>query len=481
MLHNRHVDAVDMDTRKNSPPRPPTTKTNPFGTRMVLIAGFSGLLAIMTLAGIYSLRIAREIQDSNTQMRRDFLARDRTLDKIRSDLYESGTAVRDFILVGNDEQAAASLLAELRSIHADMQSSLKSYSHSLRPDELDAFHDLVTETESYWATMNPVFNWDAQTKRTQGISFLSHEVLPRRMTVLNMAREIAKVNEQSLQEDERRVTEKYAQFRSRLQAITAFGLCLSLVLAGLTIVHTLRLEKVTGEQYQKSLRDQAELKELSARLVDAQESERRAISMELHDEVGQSLTALLMDVDRLASQSRPGTSMRESLDKIKLQAENTVNVIRNMSLLLRPSMLDDLGLVAALEWQAREVTKRTGMLVDLAEENVSDSLPEEHRTCVYRVVQEALNNCSKHAHARRVQILVHQQPDRLALNIQDDGRGFDANRVRGLGLLGMSERVAHLNGTLKIESEEGRGTSLRIELPLEIQPSREAAMDRVAS
>ena len=336
---------------------------------------------------------------------------------------------------------------------------------------MDAFHDLVTETESYWATMNPVFNWDAQTKRNLGISFLSHEVLPRRMTVLNMAREIAKVNEQSLQDDERHVGEKYAQFRKRLQAITAFGLCLSLVLAGLTVVHTLRLERVTDEQYQQSLRAQAELKELSARLVDAQESERRAISMELHDEVGQSLTALLMDVDRLAAQSRQGTPARESLEKIKAQVENTVNVIRNMSLLLRPSMLDDLGLVAALEWQAREVTKRTGMFVDLAEENVSDSLPEEHRTCIYRVVQEALNNCSKHAHARRVQILVLQQPDRLVLNIQDDGRGFDANRVRGLGLLGMSERVAHLNGTLKIESEEGRGTSLRIELPLDSQPS----------
>jgi signal transduction histidine kinase len=296
-----------------------------------------------------------------------------------------------------------------------------------------------------------------------------------------MAREIGKVNEQSMQEDERRVAERFAQFRRRLQAITALGLCLSLVLAGLTVTHTLRLERVTDLQYQQSLRVQAELKELSARLVDAQESERRAISMELHDEVGQSLSALLMDVDRLAAASRPATPTRESLEKIKTQVENTVNVIRNMSLLLRPSMLDDLGLVAALEWQAREVTKRTGMFVDLAEENVSDSLPEEHRTCVYRVVQEALNNCSKHAHARRVQILVLQQSDRLILNIHDDGRGFDAIRVRGLGLLGMSERVAHLNGTLKIESEEGRGTALRIELPLAGQPSPAPEADRVAS
>jgi signal transduction histidine kinase len=463
----------------NSPER----QRNPFGTRIVLIAGFSGLLAIMTVAGIYSLRIAREIQDSNTQMRHDFVTRDRDLDKIRADLYESGTAVRDFILVGSDEDAAQSLLAELRDIHSDMQTSLKTYSHSLRPDEMDAFRDLVSETESYWATLSPIFTWDAQTKRSQSSSFLTHEVLPRRTTVLTMARDIGKVNEQSMEEDERRVAERFAQFRRRLQAITGLGLCLSLVLAGLTIAHTLRLERVTDLQYRQSLRAQAELKELSARLVNAQESERRAISMELHDEVGQSLSALLMDVDRLAAATRPATPARESLEKIKTQVESTVNVIRNMSLLLRPSMLDDLGLVAALEWQVREVTKRTGMFVDLAEENVSDSLPEEHRTCVYRIVQEALNNCSKHAHARRVQILVLQQSDRLTLNIQDDGRGFDAARVRGLGLLGMSERVAHLNGTLKIESQEGRGTALRIELPLppDGQPSPAARVDQVAS
>ncbi len=473
-----------MDARKITIPsvhNAPERKRNPFGTRIVLLAGFSGLLAIMTVAGIYSLRIARDIQDSNTQMRHDFVSRDRVLDKIRADLYESGTAVRDFILVGDDEKVAQALLAELRDIHRDMQSSLKTYSHSLRPDEMDAFRDLVTETESYWATLNPIFSWDAKTKRIQSSAFLTHEVLPRRTTLLTMARDIGKVNEQSMQDDERRVSERFAQFRRRLQAITGLGLCLSLVLAGLTITHTLRLERVTGLQYQQSLRVQAELKELSARLVDAQESERRAISMELHDEVGQSLSALLMDVDRLAAASRPATPTRESLEKIKTQVENTVNVIRNMSLLLRPSMLDDLGLVAALEWQVREVTKRTGMFVDLAEENVSDSLPEEHRTCIYRIVQEALNNCSKHAHARRVQILVLQQSDRLTLSIQDDGRGFDAARVRGLGLLGMSERVAHLNGTLQIESQEGRGTALRIELPLDGQPAAAANVDQVAS
>jgi len=129
-------------------------------------------------------------------------------------------------------------------------------------------------------------------------------------------------------------------------------------------------------------------------------------------------------------------------------------------------MLDDLGLVAALDWQAREVSKRTGMLVDVTEENVPNDLPEEYKTCVYRIVQEALNNCSKHAYARKVRVIVRQDPNHLRVCIEDDGKGFDASRVRGLGLVGMGERVSQLGGVLKVESDPARGTRLRVDLPL---------------
>ncbi len=202
------------------------------------------------------------------------------------------------------------------------------------------------------------------------------------------------------------------------------------------------------------------------RLIEAEERERRAISRELHDEVGQSLSALLMDVENLTEMSSEEGAFRQGLQKIKTLAENCVNEVRNMALLLRPSMLDDLGLVAALDWQAREVSKRTGMLVDTVDENVSEDLPEEYKTCVYRIVQEALNNCSKHAYAKNVRVVVRQEPNHLRVSIEDDGKGFDAGRVRGLGLVGMNERVSQLGGLLKVESDPARGTRLRVDLPL---------------
>jgi signal transduction histidine kinase len=128
-----------------------------------------------------------------------------------------------------------------------------------------------------------------------------------------------------------------------------------------------------------------------------------------------------------------------------------------------------LGLVPALEWQAREVSKRGGVWVKVLAEHISEQLPEEHKTCIYRVVQEALHNCVQHAGASNVTVTVttRQVPERLVLTVRDDGKGFDASRVKGMGLLGIEERVTHLGGTFAVESQPGSGALLLVSLPLE--------------
>jgi signal transduction histidine kinase len=155
------------------------------------------------------------------------------------------------------------------------------------------------------------------------------------------------------------------------------------------------------------------------------------------------------------------------VDEIKREVEAAIRVVRNMALLLRPSMLDDLGLVPALEWQAREVSKRSGIHVKVDAANVAEELPEEHKTCVYRVVQEALHNCVQHAAAHNVKITVDQEAAALRLAIEDDGKGFRPQKERGMGLLGIQERVSHLGGAFSVDSSPGHGTALRILLPLE--------------
>jgi signal transduction histidine kinase len=159
--------------------------------------------------------------------------------------------------------------------------------------------------------------------------------------------------------------------------------------------------------------------------------------------------------------------MQPHVAGIRDLAQNCVKVVRNMALLLRPSMLDDFGLAPALEWQAREVSRTAGIQVNVAMDGVSDNLPEQHKTCIYRVVQEALHNCVRHSGARMVRINVKQREEDISVLIQDDGRGFRPEVERGLGLVGMQERVTHLGGTFRIDSQIDRGTLLAITLPFE--------------
>jgi len=198
-----------------------------------------------------------------------------------------------------------------------------------------------------------------------------------------------------------------------------------------------------------------------------QEKERRTLSRELHDEVGQSLSAVLMEIGNLnAVLPDENRELRGHLASIKQLAENSVKVVRNMALLLRASMLDDLGLMPALQWQAREVSRRTGIEIDVAADSVADDLPEDHKTCIYRVVQEALHNCAKHSGAQLVRLTVVQHDNKIVLTVEDDGRGFDSRAVRGMGLLGMEERITHLGGSFQVDSKPGQGATLHIELPL---------------
>jgi signal transduction histidine kinase len=230
----------------------------------------------------------------------------------------------------------------------------------------------------------------------------------------------------------------------------------------------LELEKESGARFAEITRAKQELSNLSARVLETQENERRRIARELHDEVGQSLWAMGLEIDNLAAavKSSDNELALRRLEGLREISNSSVRVVRNMSLLLRPSMLDDLGLVPALEWLAREVSRTSGLRVEVTEEQVPDLLPEEHKTCVFRVVQEALRNTCRHAGAKNSRILVQAGGGELQLSVQDDGCGFDPTRTKGMGLLGMEERAGHLGGTCSIDSKPGCGTIIKLQLPL---------------
>lgn len=435
-------------------------------TRFALVAGYCGLLAVVALAGIVGTRELQQIRRSDHQIRQRFLFRNHVLNEIRSQLYLSGTYVRDYLLEPNPGRAE-NYRAGLEEVHKQMDSALGVYRRQLASEETPRYTTLTTDLARYWQTLDPVLNWDANQRRHQGYAFLRDEVFPRRAAILELAGRIANINEQQLDAGNQRVDGLLSRFQTRLAVTLLLTLILGLGMAAYSTQRILKLEMHAHAQYQQVAEARRQLENLSARLVQAQETERRALSRELHDEVGQALSAVLVELRNLSAglATRTEEESRDHVEMIKGLVESTVRVVRNMALLLRPSMLDDLGLVPALRWQAREVSKQTCMDVSAAIELASDDLPDEYKTCIYRVVQEALHNCSRHSHATTVRIRVQQEPSRLLVSVQDDGQGFDVRQSKGLGLLGIEERVTHLGGKCEIHSAPGSGTILAIELP----------------
>lgn len=218
-------------------------------------------------------------------------------------------------------------------------------------------------------------------------------------------------------------------------------------------------------------------KRAAASVIKAQEEERKRIARELHDETSQSLTSLIIGI-RMVQEVVPDelNEMQERLRSINDQAHETLNEVHNMAIRLRPSVLDDLGLSAALRSYIKEFSENTGIKVDLQLLTMNQRLTPELETVLYRVVQEALTNIARHSSADRSQVTLRRKENSILGIIEDNGRGFDPQLVmmseehgRGLGLHGMKERIELVGGSLEFESRPSEGTTIMMEVPLQIK------------
>lgn len=430
---------------------------------LALVGGFGGLLLLMAAAETGALLIINSLRSNNAQVEQRFLERSRILEQIRSSIYLSGTVVRDLLLA--PEPGAHAQLADLNDLRQATDAALKQYAGSLEPEESAAFSSLESEIRAYWKVLNTTSSWSAAEREKYRYQFFYTELVPRRTTMLQIADRVGRLNEQALQRGDVRMARLFGRLQLGLIAMIGVTLVGGAALAIYTSFLILRLQNELRRSLEENVEARASLRELSAKLVRAQEEERRALSRELHDEAGQSFSAILMEAENLLDAQSPAGLISRA-ESIRALAERGLSEARNMALLLRPSMLDDFGLVPALNWQAKETAKRTGLRIQVTAADLAEDVPDEHKTCIYRVVQEALNNVARHAQASTVQVALQGRMSEISLHVQDDGIGFDAQRVRGLGLLGMEERVRHLGGTFSLDAQPGRGTLLKINLPM---------------
>jgi signal transduction histidine kinase len=234
-------------------------------------------------------------------------------------------------------------------------------------------------------------------------------------------------------------------------------------------------EQHYGKLLEQSRRMQDQLRLLSRQLLSAQEEERKRISRELHDVIAQTLTSINVRLATLKKEAAINTKgLEKSIARTQQLVEHSVNIVHRFARELRPTVLDDVGLIPALHSFMKDFAKQTGIRMHFTAFTFAKikQLDNDQRTVLYRVAQEALNNAARHAHASRAEVRIRKLDGSICLEIKDNGRGFPAEHVllakkkKRLGLLGMRERVEMVNGCFTIKSTPGKGTTILAQIPL---------------
>jgi len=435
----------------------------PWNASMMIHFGYLAVLALVAFAGFEVYRF----QSANTSIRLGayelYMRQDEALASLRRGIWTAANAGRDYFLSAKPDRRDR-FRAQLEQIRREAASAVAAL------DRLDRARSLgLAVGPKVDAYLTGLEGLARQPDYPRAPPDQLTELVPRRTAALEAVEQFTRLAQRDVHNVLASVARERAQTARRALALIAAVFVAALLLAGLTARYAVRRERERRRHLAETARARADLEQLSARLVEVQEEERRTLSRELHDEVGQTLTALRMEIShalRVIHDPEP----RARLERARRLAEDCVHCVRNISLMLRPSLLDDLGLGAALQWQLDQLARRSRIETSFHANDSGEHLPEAVRTCVFRTAQEALNNCEKYSSASRVAVTLEVGAGYLALEVCDNGVGIALNAQsmppRGTGLLGIRERVSRLGGTLTIDSPPGGGARICVRLPV---------------
>jgi signal transduction histidine kinase len=438
--------------------------------KAALLAGFLVIFAVWLGSTFYFTdRLARaQVQSAAIHAR--YARGQDLLFALQSQVLLGSIYVRDALVADQDSAGVTAAREQLRALQLEVKQELAQYDAVEPSPHRAAWSRLEAEVQNYWdAAVRLVV--PASEDRVAAEARLRNEVIPRRDVIVSLSDNLRQVMADNASLEQQQVGETNATLRRWIWGTTAVAAAIGVAIAVLSAWYVGRLEMSIREDHAEISRKRQELGRLSGRLVRAQEDERRTIARELHDEIGQALTAV--DVELAVAETVVGGDDRAAgaIREARTIAQHALSGVRDLSQLLRPSMLDDFGLPDTLRWYLRKFSDRTGVQTELVEDRLSDRLPIDVEVCVYRFVQEALTNVSRHAQARACRIFVQRVASSVIVTVEDDGVGWrapgrDATPRDRLGLVGIRERVTDLGGTFRIEGTAGKGTRLTIELPL---------------
>lgn len=438
--------------------------------RAALVLGFCVTLGLWLYTGYeFGVRINGIRDDANSVAIRYTRAQEE-LATMRNQLLVASLGARDALFDPSPAMLAqqhALIEASARSLAA----TLSNYDPIIDAEaEKARIARLRLELERYYASLLNAIDQAARRSAQEIREVLDKSVVAPREAVFVVAEEIERVNRVAFIEHQVAVREIHrvaeAESRRRLGAALVIGLGVLL----LTSLYAWRLEDRLRRQMVRDAKLSTELQQTAAKVLNAQEEERRTIARELHDEVGQVLTAIRVELDVAQRDIEIAGGSAQMLSEAQTITDGAVQTVRNLAQLLHPAALDDLGLASVIDASLRGLSRRYNIRGQFHQTNLPARLPREVELAAYRIVQEGLTNIAKHAKATECHVRLTRLTDRLMLEVEDNGIGFvdDTDRpivARGLGLVSVRERAARLGGTFNILSNPGGGTRLVVTFP----------------
>jgi len=439
--------------------------------KAALLLGFGLTLCLWLFSGYWlSARMTRARDDAASINQRYRHAQE-LLSTARAQVLLGSVYVRDALL-DPGPTTLAEYRRQLESTYTAIDEALAGYVPIIDTDqERSRIMLLRGEIDQLRMTMRDVLDDNAPLRPLEARILLQRRIVPKRETVIRISEEAQSLNREAFLTQQAAIADVYTTTQHQVWLQLSLALLASAAIGLFATRYVGGLEDRLREGRARDADNARDLQRLSAKLITAQEEERRSIARELHDEVGQVLMAIKVELGLAQRALDHHGAPAQVLEDARGLTDNALHTVRDLSHLLHPAVLDDLGLAAAVDSYLREFSRRHSIRVDLLQEGMNERLTREIEITAYRVIQEALTNIVKHSNATSCRVYLQRLRQTVLITIEDDGVGFDVaaqtgeSRV-GLGLLGVRERVTRLRGTMRLESGLGKGTRLTLELPI---------------
>jgi signal transduction histidine kinase len=436
---------------------------------VALRLGFAAVFALWLVWGTQLVQNLRHIEDNVENLQRHYLRGEQALSRVRTNVLLGSIYLRD-ALIDSAVARQEYYRSELSRLRDEIEALLSTFLKDVPSAQRDRWARLEEELRDYWSSRDVAFTGGARTA-TESYLLLRQRVVPRRDGVLQIVDQLGALQAAARRQQETETAALYSAVRARLYLIGAITLVSAVGAAALAARRVSRLQYQVDQQRLEERRIRRDLERLSAGLVDVQVRERREISRELHDAIGQALTAVKLDIG-IALRGDVSERTRAALDEAKDITESTLQSVRDLSQLLHPSTLDDFGLPETLRTYLKRFAERTGIRAQLVAA-LPDRLPPDIEASLYRIIQEAMNNIARHSGASACAVMINTVGQELRLVVEDNGCGLKASQGHGLGLIAMRERAQAQAGSFAIDSVPSGGTCVVVTMKV-------AARDSVA-